>query len=134
MRDPSAAALGGGVFQRTLDSRLRAGFEQRGLARNRLIRQLLGSPAIVETLQGSEREVALEGYEAGLKALWFMMAVIALAMFFVQAGTRWDGNGKSQSKKRNDKKRVSVPEREALVSNSNAGGIEGEEASDSGAG
>lgn len=107
------SAIGGGIFGRTLRTSLKKGFADLGLERRRLIRELLGSPALVGQLEGPERDVAVNGYQDALKVLWLSMALIALAMFFVQAGTGWKGD--AQKKKEDD-------ERQALLEEETAGG------------
>ena len=83
------SAIGGGLFTRTLYTSLTEHFEDAGEARPDLVRRLLGSPALVRTLRGGEREIAIKGYEDALKALFLAGAGLALMMVFVQAGTGW---------------------------------------------
>ncbi|EME87951.1 uncharacterized protein MYCFIDRAFT_169680 [Pseudocercospora fijiensis CIRAD86] len=86
------AAIGGGLFPRTLDGSLKGRFADQGMERAALIRRLLGSPALVEQLDGVEKQIAVAGYQDALKLLWLSMALIAVAMLFVQAGVgpKWD--------------------------------------------
>lgn len=84
------SAIGGGLFTRTLYNSLTTGFEERGLRHKEdLVRRLLGSPALVESLGGVEREVAVQGYQDALKVLFLAGAGLAVLMVFVQAGTGW---------------------------------------------
>lgn len=86
------SAIGGGLFTRTLRDGLEKGFEENGglAGREDLVRRLLGSPALVKALKGSERAVAVDSYTASLKGLLVGGAGLALAMVFVQAGTGWN--------------------------------------------
>lgn len=86
------SAIGGGLFTRTLDSALTAHFAERGIENKALVRKLLGSPALVATLSGVERDVAVTSYEESLEVLWLAMAGVAVVMVFVQAGTGWKGH------------------------------------------
>lgn len=84
------SAIGGGLFTRTLYTSLEEGFEKRGMrGEEDLVRRLLGSPKLVELLQGAEREVARQGYQDALRTLFLAGAVLAVLMVFVQAGTGW---------------------------------------------
>lgn len=53
------------------------------------MRKLLGSPALVRSLTGVEREVALAGYEGAVRGLFLAAAGVGLCMAFLQAGTGW---------------------------------------------
>lgn len=86
------SAIGGGLFTRTLSSALTAHFAERGITNDALVRRLLGSPALVGSLTGVEREIAVTSYEESLKILWLAMAGVAVVMVFVQAGTGWNGH------------------------------------------
>ena len=84
------SAAGGGIFIRHLRGALEKGFAERGLVgREELTRQLLGSPALVATLVGEEKEVALQGYVSAIQGLFVAAAVLATICIFVQAGTGW---------------------------------------------
>ena len=86
------SAIGGGVFARILQRALAKGFQERGVAvegERELIRRLLGSPALVRTLVGVEREVALEGYVLTLRTLFMAAAALAAVAMVLQAGTGW---------------------------------------------
>ena len=88
------SAIGGGLFSRTLKRSLEAGFAGRGLPRHEeLIRKLLGSPASVRELTGTEKEVAVQGYEHAVRMLFLSGTVLALAATVVQAGTGWHPHG-----------------------------------------
>lgn len=101
------SAVGGGLFTRTLYDSLAKGFAERGMKhREDLIRRLLGSPALVESLRDDERGVAVRGYQDALRALFLAGAGLAVLMVFVQVGTGWRGPGE---------KSVLEEERRALV-------------------
>ncbi|TKA31785.1 hypothetical protein B0A50_01864 [Salinomyces thailandicus] len=105
------SAIGGGMFTRKLATSLQSHFESEGLHhKERLIRRLLGSPALVGELTGVDKEVAIRGYEDALRMLFLAGAGLAVVMVFVQAGTGWRG-AKDES--------VLDEERDALVRNSN---------------
>lgn len=94
-------AIGGGIFGRTLSRALDDGFRQLdgsgdgGLsdARQRLIKRLIGSPALVfgGGLSADEQAVAVKGYEAALRVLYQSAVVLTLIIVFVQAGSGWKG-------------------------------------------
>ncbi|PNS18509.1 hypothetical protein CAC42_5048 [Sphaceloma murrayae] len=85
-----ASAAGGGYFVRVLREALNHGFADRAIQpRDGLIRRLLGSPALVQTLEGAEKDVAVEGYTTALRALWLGAAVLAAVIIFLQASTGW---------------------------------------------
>jgi hypothetical protein len=85
------SAIGGGLFVRVLKSTLEDGFEKNGglEGRQNLVRRLLGSPALVRTLKGDEKMVAINGYMTAFRALFLAGAGLAAVMVFVQAGTGW---------------------------------------------
>jgi hypothetical protein len=85
------SAIGGGFFTRILRAKLEEGFEEHGglAGRGDLVRRLLGSPALVDSLTGSERAVAVAGYTSSVDGLLMFGAGLALVMVFVQAGTGW---------------------------------------------
>jgi len=85
------SATAGGIFGRVLQATLENGFEERGMLKGRegLIKRLLGSPALVSSLKGEEREVAVEGYVAALKAIFVAGSILAAVTVLVQAGTGW---------------------------------------------
>ena len=86
------SAIGGGLFIRTLYTSLTDRFEDAGMRhREDLVHRLLGSPALVENLDGMEREIAVLGYQDALRTLFLAGAGLALAMVLVQAGTGWKG-------------------------------------------
>jgi hypothetical protein len=86
------SAIGGGVFVRTLKSQLEAGFEANGglKGREELVRKLLGSPALVKSLEGVERSVAVNSYVFGLKTIFIAGAVLAVLMVGIQSLTGWE--------------------------------------------
>ena len=79
------------MFIRVLQSNLETGFAQNGGLQGRedLVRRLLGSPALVKTLKGMEKVVAVNSYTASVKGLFLTASGLALAMVFIQAGTGW---------------------------------------------
>ena len=85
------SAIGGGLFVRILKARLEAGFEANGgmKGREELVRKLLGSPMMVQSLKGVEKRVAVTGYEETLTKLFIAAGGLALVMVFVQAATGW---------------------------------------------
>ncbi|OJI99767.1 hypothetical protein ASPVEDRAFT_39141 [Aspergillus versicolor CBS 583.65] len=84
------SAMGGGFFQRELKAGLEDGFARHGLSgKEGLVRKLLGSPALVRSLTGAEREVATQSYEHAIRMLLFGGFVIMVVASLVQAGTGW---------------------------------------------
>ena len=84
------SAIGGGLFARVLHKSLVEGYEKAGLKhREQRIRQLLGSPGLVTHLEGTDRLVAIKGYEDALKALFFAGTGLAIIVVFFQASTGW---------------------------------------------
>jgi hypothetical protein len=85
------SAIGGGLFTRILRDGLETGLEKNGglAGREDLVRRLLGSPALVKSLRGSERSVAVDSYTASLRGLLLAGAGLALVMVCMQAGTGW---------------------------------------------
>jgi hypothetical protein len=85
------SGIGGGLFIRVLKSTLEKGFEENGglAGRKNLVRRLLGSPALVQSLKGVEKSVAIAGYISAFRALFLSGVGLAAAMVFVQAGTGW---------------------------------------------
>lgn len=82
------SAIGGGIFSRSLQSELNKRFKAAGLQdKEQLIRRLMGSPALVKSLQGVEREVAVQGYVVALRALFLAGVGLGALMVIVQAGT-----------------------------------------------
>ncbi|KAL4895305.1 putative transporter [Aspergillus ambiguus] len=84
------SAVGGGFFQRELKQNLERGFAVHDVPqKDELIRKLLGSPALVKTLSGVERAVAVQSYEQAVKMLLLGSCVLALIATVAQAGTGW---------------------------------------------
>jgi MFS family permease len=103
------SAIGGGMFSRTLYNSLTRQFAERGINNDELVIRLLGSPALVGSLKGVQKEVAVKGYEEALKMLFLSGAGLAALMIFVQAGTGWkDAGGESAEA-------VNEEEREELI-------------------
>lgn len=84
------SAIGGGLFGRVLHRSLVDGFADAGLKhRGDLIRKLLGSPALVSKLEGTEKIVAVGAYQDAIKALFFAATGLAVIVTLVQACTGW---------------------------------------------
>jgi hypothetical protein len=84
------SAISGGLFARVLRSTLETDFKHRGLkGKEQLIRQLLGTPALVSSLLGVEKEVAVDGYTTAVKTLFMSGSILALIATGFQAGTGW---------------------------------------------
>ena len=84
------SAISGGLFARVLRSTLEMDFQDRGLkGKEQLIRQLLGTPALVKRLAGADKEVAVDGYTTAVKTLFVSGSILALAVTVLQAGTGW---------------------------------------------
>lgn len=84
------AAISGGLFLRTLQRALKHEFKQRGLTeKGQLIRQLIGTPRLVQSLEGVDREVALLGYETAFRTMYIAGACLAIIVLLIQAGTGW---------------------------------------------
>jgi len=85
------SAIGGGLFVRVLKTSLEEGFEKHGSldGREDLVRRLLGSPALVKSLKGAERAVAVSGYVEALRSLFVAGVGLVAIMVFVQASTGW---------------------------------------------
>lgn len=84
------SAIGSGIFLRVLQSSLDTGFKERHMkGEKELTRRLLGSPALVSTLDGAEKEVAIAGYATALQTLFVTASGMALLMVVFQAGTGW---------------------------------------------
>jgi len=82
------SAIGGGLFGRVLRKSLTDGFAEAGLQdRGDLVRRLLGSPALVGTLRGKEKEIAVQAYESGFKALFLGAVGLAVVVSLLQAAT-----------------------------------------------
>lgn len=86
------SAIGGGIFTRVLKTTLEIGFHERGSrGKAELVRQLLGSPALVASLTAVDREVAVLAYVTAFKTLFTAASLVALSMIVLQAGTGWRG-------------------------------------------
>ena len=82
--------MGGGIFTRSLRANLEQGFLEKGLeGKEDLVRQLLGSPALVARLNGPERDIAQGAYVNALRVLFTAAAGLSVVAFAVQAGTGW---------------------------------------------
>ncbi|KAM0715029.1 hypothetical protein Q7P37_009494 [Cladosporium fusiforme] len=85
------SAIGGGMFSRTLYNSLTRQFAEHGIQNEDLVVRLLGSPALVGSLEGVQKEIAIRGYEEAVKMLFLSFAGLAALMILVQAGTGWKG-------------------------------------------
>jgi hypothetical protein len=84
------SAIGGGLFERILYKSLVDGFAQAGPAHPKeLIRRLMGSPALVHTLHGKEKEVAVRAYETGIKSLFGSAIALGVLVTILQASSGW---------------------------------------------
>jgi hypothetical protein len=84
------SAIGGGFFGRVLYRSLVDGFANAGLKhRDDLVRRLLGSPALVGKLEGTEKMVAVGAYQDAIKALFYGATGLAVVVTLVQACTGW---------------------------------------------
>jgi predicted MFS family arabinose efflux permease len=84
------SGISGGLFARVLRSTLETDFKNSGIAgKAKLIRRLLGTPALVQSLVGVEKEVAVDGYTTAVKTLFLTGSILALIMTLIQAGTGW---------------------------------------------
>ena len=84
------SSVSGGLFLRTLSRTLSEEFARRGITgKASLIRQLVGTPILVQRLTGVDREVAVIGYETALKTMYLVGGFFALGMLVVQAGVGW---------------------------------------------
>lgn len=84
------SSVSGGLFLRTLATTLSDEFAKRGVTgKEGLIRQLIGTPILVQRLTGVEKEVAKIGYETGLKTVYLAGGCLAVVMLVVQAGVGW---------------------------------------------
>jgi hypothetical protein len=87
------SAIGGGIFQRVLRSSLTRKFAEEGLEnRDELIRKLLGSPRLVLTLGGAEKELAQESYQDAIRYLFVFGGGLALVAMGLQAAAGWRGS------------------------------------------
>ena len=84
------SAIGGSIFMRILQAYLEQGFADKGLVgREDLVRRLLGSPALINSLSDGEREVAVRSYVNAIRGLFAASAGLAIIAAVLQAGTGW---------------------------------------------
>lgn len=105
------SAIAGGYFLRTLYRNLHQGFKSIGMPHNgELVRKLLGSPLLVQKLEGDERLVAIDAYTGAIKATFLAGVGLAIVMLLVQAGVGWvapdEEGGKPVRSDRDDLQRV----------------------------
>lgn len=97
------SAIGGGLFSRVLHKSLKSGFANAGLThRGELIRKLLGSPALVNKLEGVEKAVAVSSYEDAFKALFLGAVVLSAVTAVLQACTGWKEPPKDDEQRQNE--------------------------------
>ena len=74
-----------------MKSALEKGFKRKGFVRkDELLKKLLGSPALVASLVGDEKEIAINSYVSALMVLFTFAGILALIAIVLQAGTGWD--------------------------------------------
>ena len=84
------SAIGGGIFARALSSSFSELRDSYGLPRDeKLLSKLLGSPVTVGSLQGIDKEIAVQSYVTALVGLFTAGTVIALGAAVMQSGTGW---------------------------------------------
>ena len=84
------SAIAGGYFLRTLAGNLHHGFKSIGMPHDGdLVRRLLGSPLLVQKLEGEEKMIAIQSYASALKATFLAGVGLAVIMLVVQAGVGW---------------------------------------------
>ena len=95
------SSIGGGVFFRELKRALEKGFANKGGVPDdgELLRKLLGSPALVKTLDEPAKTIAMDSYATSIHNLFLAGTVLALAMTLVQAGTGWTGHDEKELRK-----------------------------------
>lgn len=93
------SAIGGGYFVRVLQKSLNDEFARAGLEdRSGLTRRLLGSPALVNELEGMEKVVAVRSYENALRALYLGAMGLSVVVAGAQAGTGWQEPTKEEAR------------------------------------
>ena len=116
------SSISGGIFIRSLYKSLQEGFSDEHIPdKDDLIRRLLGSAKLVQSLTGVEHDVALQSYITAFRNLFVAGSALALMMMFVQAGTGWTApkvaNGEDDSGSEQDADTFSrVASREPVVS------------------
>ena len=84
------SAIGGGIFARALTASFEGLRVSCGLPPDEaLLEKLLGSPAIVGSLQGVDKDIAVESYVNALTAMFTAGGVFCIAAVALQAGTGW---------------------------------------------
>ena len=100
------SAIAGGYFLRTLKVNLHDGFKSIGIPHDgELVRKLLGSPLLVQKLEGDERLVAIDAYAGAIKATFLAGVGLAVIMLIVQAGVGFiapDEDGDKASRRNRD--------------------------------
>ncbi|OJJ44437.1 hypothetical protein ASPZODRAFT_2112608 [Penicilliopsis zonata CBS 506.65] len=91
------SAIGGGLFTRVLKAQLESAFHAHEVPDSeKLIRRLLGSPTLVSSLEGVERNIAIEGYQHATRTLFLTGAGLVLVAAALQAGTGWEPETKEE--------------------------------------
>lgn len=84
------SAIGGGIFSRALATSFTDLRKSCGLPPDPgLLEKLLGSPTIVGSLQGVDKEIAIESYVHALTSLFTAGSIICIVAVALQAGTGW---------------------------------------------
>ena len=72
------SAISGGLFARVLRLTLESDFADHGLkGKESLVRQLLGTPKLVKSLVGIDKEIAIHGYTTAIKTLFVSGSILA---------------------------------------------------------
>ena len=84
------SAIGGGIFARALTDSFTSLRDSHNLPPDdRLLEQILGSPATVGLLTGVDKEIAISSYESALMRLFLVGGAVSVAAVALQAGTGW---------------------------------------------
>lgn len=84
------SSITGGIFLRSLRYSLEKGFKNEHIPhKQQLIQKLLGTPKLVQQLDGIEHQVALESYIAAFRTLFIAGSILSLLMLVFQASTGW---------------------------------------------
>jgi MFS family permease len=84
------SAITGGIFLRSLRYSLENGFRDEDIPhKKQLILRLLGTPKLVQQLDGIEHQVALQSYITAFRTLFIAGSILSLLMLVFQAATGW---------------------------------------------